>query len=165
LALPVKTVREHWPMCSSFCPVLSWRGRAPTNDDCDVLQKFPGFIILFSYKVDYSYITSKRGANCKDGTFELWVCGSILSEITCEYESEGVVKGHKKLNRVKLKVILWNYSNNKPEICKLAQDLNRNVTTNGNMYMWCLIIYGDIIIQIVLQREVMFVCHMNVIFI
>jgi hypothetical protein len=50
----------------------------------------------------------------------------------CEYESEGIVKGHWKLNEVKLKVILCKYSNNKPAKCTLAQDLNRNVTTNGN---------------------------------
>jgi hypothetical protein len=33
-------------------------------------------------------------------------CGSILSETAYEYESEGIVKGHKKLNEVELKVIL-----------------------------------------------------------
>lgn len=83
--------------------------------------------------MDNGYITSKRGADCTGRTFELWVCGLILFEITCERESEGIGKGHKTLNGIKLKVILWNYNNNKPEKCTLAQDLNRNVTTSGNM--------------------------------
>jgi hypothetical protein len=91
--------------------------------------------VKFCVRTRWIMVTSKRGAECKGWTFELWVCGSMLPEITCEWGSEGIVKEQKKkrLNAVTLKVILWNCTNDKPEKCTLAQDLNRNVTTNGNM--------------------------------